>query len=121
MTLAEYELRMESFQLKQTFKIQELALQAWFNQTVQGLEDDGKTPKYKTFEQFFDIQKEIDKVRVQFEPDYQPVSAKREEIEQDFEKQRIRATRKKQQKDKYNQIVERMKEYQRLHPRKKDN
>lgn len=121
MTLAEYELRMESFQLKQVLKMQELALQAWFNTTVQSLEDDGKTPKYRNFEQFFDIQKKIDEIRVQFETSYQPVTASREEIERQINSDQAKVVRRKKQKDRFNQIVERMKEYQRLHPRKKDS
>lgn len=72
MTLAEYHLRMEAYNLQQ-IKVQErLHLQAFLNQTVQATKGSKKHPKpyYEKFEQFFNVQKMIDEVRSAYEPDY---------------------------------------------------
>lgn len=71
MTLVEYQLRMEAFQLKEVAKRRNIFLQAFANQIVKATK--GKRnpkPVYQKFEQLFDEQKEIDKVRSGFEPDY---------------------------------------------------
>lgn len=75
MTIAEYELRMEAFQLQQLEKQNLLAEQAWFNQLVKSTTG-GKhpKPKFKHLSDLFDYQKEIDKVRSQYEPNYIPES-----------------------------------------------
>lgn len=75
MTIAEYELRMEAFQLQQIEKQNQLAEQAWFNQLVKSTTG-GKhpKPKFKRLTDLFDYQKEIDRVRSQYEPNYNPES-----------------------------------------------
>ncbi len=68
---------MEAYQLKRVQEQEDLALQAWFNQTVQTTTG-GKhpKPKFKKFSDFFDTAYLIDQVRNQFEEDYEPISAR---------------------------------------------
>jgi hypothetical protein len=71
MTLREYQLRLEAYQVRQVKKQENLATLAWFIQSVQATKGD-KHPKpvYREFKDFFDTQKQIDQVRAEFEPDY---------------------------------------------------
>lgn len=79
MTLAEYELQMEAFQLRRIQTQEDIALQAWFNQQVQATSG-GKhpKPKFTSFKKFFDAQAAIDDVRSDFEPWYK--TSKRNEM-----------------------------------------
>lgn len=70
MTLVEYELRMEAYQLKQVDRQNEIAQQAWMNQQVQATTGSRK-PKFKTFDDFFDKKAAIDSVRSNYEPNYE--------------------------------------------------
>ncbi|MDH5017585.1 hypothetical protein QFK68_04925 [Limosilactobacillus fermentum] len=75
MGLAEYRLRMEAYQLQRVQAQEDLALQAWFNQTVQATTGGKKPkPKFKKFADFFDTAYMVDQIREQFEEDYEPVS-----------------------------------------------
>lgn len=69
MTIKEYRLRMEAYQIKEVNVYKHLALQAWFNQAVQATSGSKKNPKpkYKRFNQFFDAEEEINRVRDAFE------------------------------------------------------
>lgn len=72
MTLVEYQLRMEAYQLKKVERQDEIAMQSWMNQVVKATT--GKKhpkPKFKKFEDFFDRQGSINQVREAFEPDYE--------------------------------------------------
>ena len=72
MTLVEYELRMEAYQLKQVDRQNEIAQQAWMNQQVQattGIKN--PKPKFKRFDDFFDKKAIVDEVRSSYEPDYE--------------------------------------------------
>lgn len=91
MTISEYEIRMEAYQLQQVEKLNYLATQAWFNQTVKATEGSKKhpKPKFKHLEDFFEYQNAIDKVRVKYEPRYKPKSL----ISQGEERTRIFAKR----------------------------
>lgn len=72
MTLPEYQLAMEAYAIKQTLKREDIAFQAWLNQTVQATKGSEKHPKpmYKEFKEFYDVVEQEDVVRSQFEPDY---------------------------------------------------
>src|SRR5699024_907003 len=72
MTLVEYQLGMEAYALKETYRREDMALQAWFNQTVQATKGSGKHPKpaYKNFSEFYDTEDYEDDIRARFEPDY---------------------------------------------------
>ena len=72
MTLPEYQLAMEAYAIKQTLHREDIAFQAWLNQTVQATKGSDKHPKpmYKEFKQFYDVVELEDEVRSQFEPDY---------------------------------------------------
>lgn len=72
MTLNEYLIRMEAFQLQTIKRNEELAYQAWLNQQVQATTGSPKNPKpkFKEFRKFFDSEKMIDEVRSSFEIDY---------------------------------------------------
>jgi len=72
MTLVEYQLGMEAYALKETYRREDMALQAWFNQTVQATKGSGKHPKpaYKNFSEFYDTEAYEDDIRARFEPDY---------------------------------------------------
>ncbi|UQS82874.1 hypothetical protein MOO45_02880 [Bombilactobacillus folatiphilus] len=69
MTYVEYQIYMEAYQIKQIKQQEQLAMQAWLNQGVQATTGSSKNPKpkFKKFTQFFDAQKEIKKVRAEFE------------------------------------------------------
>lgn len=72
MTLNEYLIRMEAFQLQTIKRNEEIAYQAWLNQQVQATTGSPKNPKpkFKEFRKFFDSEKMIDEVRSSFEIDY---------------------------------------------------
>lgn len=76
MTLNEYLIRLEAFQLRTIKRNEELAYQAWLNQQVQATTGSAKNPKpkFRRFDQFFDTNKMIDEVRGNFEPDYKTAS-----------------------------------------------
>lgn len=69
MTLAEYYLRLEAYQLQQAQIQGQLALQAWFNQAVQATKGKGKKlkPQYKKFKDFYDIERVNADIRATFE------------------------------------------------------
>ena len=83
MTLVEYELRMEAYQLKQVDRQNEIAQQAWMNQQVQATTG-SKTPKpkYQTFDDFFDKKAAIDNVRSNYEPNYEVSQMSKTELKQ---------------------------------------
>lgn len=70
--MKEYYLRLEAFRIKDITDQERLALQAWFNQSVQAQTGSPKHPKqkYKRFNDFFDTQSRIDEVRSSFELGY---------------------------------------------------
>ena len=72
MTLNEYLIRMEAFQLQTIKRNEEIAYQAWLNQQVQATTGSPKNPKpkFKEFRKFFDSEKMMDEVRSSFEIDY---------------------------------------------------
>ena len=72
MTFDEYLIRLEAFQLRTIKRNEELAYQAWLNQQVQATTGSSKNPKpkFRKFDQFFDTNKMIDKVRGNFEANY---------------------------------------------------
>ncbi|WP_284566574.1 hypothetical protein [Weissella paramesenteroides] len=92
MTLPEYQLAMEAYAIKQTLRREDIAMQAWFNQTVQATKGSDKHPKprYKNFKEFYNTEEQEDKIRAQFEPDYTSkfITKKREQelIQERFEK-----------------------------------
>lgn len=103
MGLAEYQLRMEAYNLQRVSQERDLALQAFLNQSVQATKGSEKhpIPKYKKFSQFFDYDKFVDDVRGHYEPDYQPTSkASLEKKRNDLITQRWREFQKLKQKRK---------------------
>ena len=72
MTLAEYELRMESYELKIANKRLDMATQAFFNANIQAVDDDGKSI-YHSFDDFYDYASAVNKVRSKYEPNYVPI------------------------------------------------
>lgn len=71
MTLVEYQLRMEASQLQRIAKQRDIFMQAFANQIVKSTKGK-KNPKlvYTKFDQLFNEEKEVDKVRSSFESDY---------------------------------------------------
>lgn len=84
MTLVEYELRMEAYQLKQVDRQNEIAQQAWLNQQVQATTGSKSSPqpKFKTFDDFFDKKAAIDNVRSNYEPNYEVSQMSKSELKQ---------------------------------------
>lgn len=72
MTIAEYEIRMEAYKLKQAEKMNEIAQQAWFIQMVKSTTGSASHPKprFKRITDLFDYQSAIDDIRASFEPNY---------------------------------------------------
>ncbi|WP_314737069.1 hypothetical protein [Limosilactobacillus urinaemulieris] len=71
MTLSEYYLRLEAYRLRKLDREEEIAIQAWFNQTVQNTTG-GKhpKPKFKKFTEFFDRASLEKNIRDDFADDY---------------------------------------------------
>lgn len=71
MTLSEYYLRLEAYRLRKLDREEELATQAWFNQTVQNTTG-GKhpKPKFKKFSEFFDRASLEKNIRDSFSDNY---------------------------------------------------
>lgn len=92
MTLPEYQLAMEAYTIKQALRREDIAMQAWFNQTVQATKGSDKHPKprYKTFKEFYNTEEQEDEIRAQFESDYTSkfITKKKEQelIQERFEK-----------------------------------
>jgi hypothetical protein len=61
LTLREYDLYMEVYQLKQIDHQEDLAMQAWLNQASKATKKGGKS-QYKNFKDFFDAEKMEKKV-----------------------------------------------------------
>ena len=102
MTISEYELRMEAYNLQLVEKQYDSATQAWMNRNAQAFDKDGNAV-FKDFNDFFDRDSAIDKVKSNFESDYQPIARKsRKQNRQDI-------------------LLKRIREYQKLHPRKGDS
>lgn len=77
MTLREYYLRLEAYQLSELNEREKIAIQAWFNQTVQATT--GKKnpkPKYRKFSQFFDRKEQELAIRNTFADDTFGISEK---------------------------------------------
>lgn len=73
MTLSEFTLKVEAYNLREVDRMEKVHVQAFLNQAVQATTG-GKKPKpvYDKFSKFYDTKKEIDKVRMKFEKDYKP-------------------------------------------------
>lgn len=82
MTLREYYLRLEAYQLSKLDRREELALQAWYNQQVQATTK-GKHPKpvYKKFKKFFDREEQEKEIKRTFGDDYVDKSKKQAKID----------------------------------------
>lgn len=102
MTIAEYELRMEAYNLQQVEKQYDAATLAWMNRNAQAFDEDGNAV-FTDFNDFFNRDEAIDKVKSNFESDYQPIAVKsKKQNRQDI-------------------LLKRIREYQKLHPRKGAN
>lgn len=77
MTLSEYYLRLEAYQLHELNEREKLATLAWFNQTVQATTGQKKPrPKYTKFKQFFDRKEQELAIRNTFADDSFGISEK---------------------------------------------
>ena len=88
MTLPEYQLAMEAYAIKQTLRHEDIALQAWFNQTVQATKGSDKHPKprYQKFSDFYNTAEQEDEIRAQFESDYTSKNREQQLIQERFTK-----------------------------------
>lgn len=95
---------MEAYAIKQTLKREDIAMQAWFNQTVQATKGSDKHPKprYKNFKEFYNAEAQEDGIRAQFEIDYTSkfITKKREQelIQERFAKLQEMKKRRKEEK-----------------------
>lgn len=97
MTLNEYRLRFEAYQLKKVEKQHEMAIQALMYRNAKAQDKSGKHYRFNSPEQLFDRDFAIDEVRKNFESDYQPSSKKsREKAEQELVIERMRKWREMQ-------------------------
>lgn len=82
MTLREYYLRLEAYQLSKLDRREEIALQAWYNQQVQATTK-GKHPKpvYKKFQKFFDRAEQEKEIKRSFGDDYVDKSKRQAKID----------------------------------------
>lgn len=88
MTLPEYQLAMEAYAIKQTLRREDIAMQAWFNQTVQATKGSDKNPKsrYQKFSDFYNTAEQEDEIRAQFESDYISKNREQQLIQERFAK-----------------------------------
>lgn len=102
MTLVEYYLRLEAYQLQQAQIQGQLALQAWFNQAVQATKGNSKhpKPKYKKFKDFYDLEQVNAGIRATFEGG---------------------TTKKQTQVNENELIAQRYNEWQKIHEQRKQN
>lgn len=72
MSLHEYLLRAEAYELEREDKMQDIHLQAWANVTVHNKkgEGDNARPMYTKFDDFYDSGKARDNIRSRYETDY---------------------------------------------------
>lgn len=82
MTLPDYQLAMEAYAIKQALRREDIALHAWYNQTVQATKGSDKHPKprYQKFSDFYNTAEQEDEIRASFESNYtSELTRKREE------------------------------------------
>lgn len=83
-TIAEYDLRLEAFQLRKLDSMNRDKMLAWDMQQVKATTK-GKKPKpiYKSFDEFFDHDKLTRELRIRYEANFsdEQLSAKRSQIE----------------------------------------
>lgn len=74
MTRAEYKLRMEAYALQQEDKQRLIHEQAWANEVVKSTKGEGDNVRsaYSRFSDFYDSEKERNRIRSIFEPDFKP-------------------------------------------------
>lgn len=99
MTLAEYELRTEAYQLQQVDKQRDIAFQSWMNQVAKSTTGSGDNikAKYERFDDLFDYDYEKNRV-LSLYGDAKPMKSKQE-----------------QQKDNYALFAKRVKEWNAKH------
>lgn len=75
MTLREYQLRMEAYQLKKVDRQEELAIQAFFNQQIKATTGSAKhpKPKYPHLKDLFDREEEVAKIVEKYEGVKRPI------------------------------------------------
>ena len=100
MTLPDYQLAMEAYAIKRTLKREDIAFQAWLNQTVQATKGSDKHPKpmYKKFNDFYNVAELEDEVRSQFEPDYTSKFTKQKQEQDAIQERFARLQEMKQRK-----------------------
>ena len=74
MTLKEFDIKAEAFALHNERENERIAFQAWSNNQVKAVKQEGGSykPVYPTFTDFYDSTKEKNKIRSLFEPDFTP-------------------------------------------------
>lgn len=84
MSIQEYFLRLEAYQITRIDEQENIALQAWLNQTVQATKGSSKhpKPKYTKFDEFFDSTAYKNNVHKSFDPNYIPLNESEHESEQ---------------------------------------
>lgn len=99
MTLAEYEIRTEAYQLQQVDKQRDIAFQSWMNQVAKSTTGSGDNikAKYEKFDDLFDYDYEKNRV-LSLYGDAKPMKSKQE-----------------QQKDSYELFAKRVKEWNAKH------
>ena len=75
MTLREYSLKSEACALRDEDKAREIHQQAWANLVVKNMKGQGSNarPAFHRFDEFYNSDKERDRIRAFFEPDFKPV------------------------------------------------
>lgn len=72
MTMREYQLRMEAYQLRKAEKMHDMAVMAMFNREAKAQRKSGKGTKYvhRSPDEIFDLEKAVGRIRGNFEPEY---------------------------------------------------
>lgn len=79
MTLVEFNIRMEAYQLSQVDELRNMAQQAFFNQAVKATKSGGKKPMYRKVDDLFNAEEAAHNIRSAY--GYEPPTEKELEIQ----------------------------------------
>lgn len=84
MTLKEYQLRLQAYEMKKATQRQDIAFQSWMNQQVKATKGSGKNvkPYYKNFKELYDLESEIESIKERYDPSFKSKHTQKQSVEQ---------------------------------------
>lgn len=101
MTLKEYQLRLQAYEMKKATQRQDIAFQSWMNQQVKATKGSGKNtkPYYKSFKELYDLESEIESIQERYDPTFKSTQSKKQSVEQTINARIKEFYRRKEEKD----------------------